>query len=185
MSDPKSQQEPSMEEILSSIRRIISEEGGEESTPAPKEDLKKEAQPEGVLELTDMVDEQGNVIELDKAVGAGKVDTVAERREANRSQRPGGARSNNASGQPRDALLSDQVREAAREALSSLTRAPTSSSGDRPELRVAPSGKTIEEYVLELLRPMLREWLDENLPSLVERLVEKEIARLTRRTDSL
>ena len=32
----------------------------------------------------------------------------------------------------------------------------------------------------EMMRPMLKEWLDENLPSLVERVVEKEIARISR-----
>ena len=33
----------------------------------------------------------------------------------------------------------------------------------------------------ETLRPMLKEWLDQNLPQLVERYVEREIVRLTRR----
>lgn len=37
-----------------------------------------------------------------------------------------------------------------------------------------------ESMIRELLRPMLKEWLDENLPSVVERLVEKEIARVSR-----
>ncbi|RYE53999.1 MAG: DUF2497 domain-containing protein, partial [Rhizobiaceae bacterium] len=32
----------------------------------------------------------------------------------------------------------------------------------------------------DMLRPMLKEWLDENLPSVVERMVEKEIARVAR-----
>jgi len=31
-----------------------------------------------------------------------------------------------------------------------------------------------------MMRPMLKEWLDENLPALVERVVEKEIARISR-----
>jgi uncharacterized protein len=39
---------------------------------------------------------------------------------------------------------------------------------------------TLEDVVRETLRPMLKSWLDENLPSLVERMVEAEIERVTR-----
>ena len=46
---------------------------------------------------------------------------------------------------------------------------------------VGTGGKTVEELVKEMLRPMLKEWLDQNLPPLVERYVESEIVRLTRR----
>jgi hypothetical protein len=42
------------------------------------------------------------------------------------------------------------------------------------------SGATIESLMRDMLRPMLKEWLDENLPSVVERMVEKEIARIAR-----
>ena len=41
--------------------------------------------------------------------------------------------------------------------------------------------RVIEELVQETLRPMLKEWLDKNLPQVVERYVEREIVRLTRR----
>jgi cell pole-organizing protein PopZ len=50
-----------------------------------------------------------------------------------------------------------------------------------PGPRVGGSGQTIEDLVKEMLRPMLKEWLDTNLPPMVERYVEREIARLTRR----
>lgn len=43
------------------------------------------------------------------------------------------------------------------------------------------NGKTIEDLVKELMRPMLKDWLDKNLPMMVERYVEREIDRLTRR----
>ena len=42
-------------------------------------------------------------------------------------------------------------------------------------------GKTLEDVVKEMLKPMLKEWLDRNLPPMVERFVEREIVRLTRR----
>ena len=41
-------------------------------------------------------------------------------------------------------------------------------------------GMTVEGMIRDMLRPMLKDWLDENLPSLVERMVEKEIARVSR-----
>jgi cell pole-organizing protein PopZ len=47
-------------------------------------------------------------------------------------------------------------------------------------LSMAGSGVTLEHVMREMLRPMLKEWLDENLPSVVERMVEKEIARISR-----
>jgi cell pole-organizing protein PopZ len=46
---------------------------------------------------------------------------------------------------------------------------------------VGPDGRNLEDIVKELLRPMLKEWLDRNLPAMVERFVEREIVRLTRR----
>jgi cell pole-organizing protein PopZ len=39
---------------------------------------------------------------------------------------------------------------------------------------------TLEDVVRETLRPMLKLWLDEHLPNLVERMVEAEIERVTR-----
>ena len=46
---------------------------------------------------------------------------------------------------------------------------------------VSGSGTTVEDMVKETLQPMLKEWLDHNLPQLVEGLVEREVVRLTRR----
>ena len=42
--------------------------------------------------------------------------------------------------------------------------------------------RPLDEVVREELRPMLRTWLDENLPQLVERLVQAEIARIAARS---
>jgi uncharacterized protein len=39
---------------------------------------------------------------------------------------------------------------------------------------------TLEDVMHEMLRPMLRAWLDDNLPGMVERLVRDEIERLKR-----
>ena len=57
---------------------------------------------------------------------------------------------------------------------------PAPKAGD-PGPKMGEGGKTIEDMVKEMLRPMLKEWLDRNLPPMVERIVEREIMRLTRR----
>lgn len=43
-----------------------------------------------------------------------------------------------------------------------------------------PAGLTIEQLMRDMLRPMLKDWLDENLPAMVERIVAEEIARAAR-----
>jgi cell pole-organizing protein PopZ len=53
--------------------------------------------------------------------------------------------------------------------------------GDDLSIGPMPIGvRTVEEVVRELLKPLLKEWLDENLPTVVERLVQQEIDRMIR-----
>ena len=42
------------------------------------------------------------------------------------------------------------------------------------------NARTLEDLVKEMLRPMLKSWLDENLPNMVERIVRAEIERVSR-----
>ena len=107
MGDAKGQAEPSMEEILESIRRIIAEDGeaaGEDEDVLVLREPAPESEPgEEVLELTDAVEEEG-----------------------------------------------------------------------------APD-RTLEDPIKELLRPMLKEWLDDNLQPIVSREVARAIVRLAGR----
>ncbi len=43
-----------------------------------------------------------------------------------------------------------------------------------------PAGRTLEDVVRELLRPLLKAWLDENLPRIVEAKVAEEVERIAR-----
>ena len=45
---------------------------------------------------------------------------------------------------------------------------------------LAQNARTLEDLVADMMRPMLKSWLDDNLPSLVERLVREEIERVSR-----
>jgi cell pole-organizing protein PopZ len=69
---------------------------------------------------------------------------------------------------PRERLVSGPTNSAVSSAFGSLHRS------------VAPSARSVDDLVTEALRPMLKAWLDENLPSLVERLVRAEIERVAR-----
>jgi uncharacterized protein len=65
--------------------------------------------------------------------------------------------------------------------LSSDTSASVSGAFSRLSETVKPAQpQTVEDLMKEMLRPMLKTWLDDNLPSLVERLVRTEIERVTR-----
>lgn len=70
--------------------------------------------------------------------------------------------------------LADQLLEPATQAAvrNSITRLSSLGLGN--------GGATLESLTRDILRPMLKEWLDENLPSVVERMVEKEISRISR-----
>lgn len=79
-------------------------------------------------------------------------------------------------GQSDDApLIAETVRDAMQENLAAL--AMLAEPGARPQ--IVRSGETsLEGLTRELLRPMLAEWLEANLPSMVEKLVQAEIARI-------
>jgi cell pole-organizing protein PopZ len=76
-----------------------------------------------------------------------------------------------------DRLVSDWASTAAGAAFARLASAPRE---PHPEHEIAPgaAGRALEGVVRDLLRPMLRTWLDEHLPEIVERLVKAEITRV-------
>ncbi|MBT5416067.1 MAG: DUF2497 domain-containing protein [Rhodospirillaceae bacterium] len=83
-------------------------------------------------------------------------------------------------------IITDRAASGASQALSELAGAlgdsrPGPDSG--AALPLGGSNRTVEDLVREMLRPMLREWLDANLPDLVQRLVRKEIKEMVRRAE--
>ena len=164
-------QEPTMEEILASIRQIISddehEDGESKDVGESGDDVADEVleeNEENILELTDMVDD----------FAGGLVSGPPPEPEAN---------STAAALLPTTditTLLSDHTAEVATDKLSGLTGAVAAAR----DLPLGYAQQTLEDLVKDLLRPMLKEWLDENLPPLVERLVEKEIAKLVGRAEA-
>ncbi len=85
---------------------------------------------------------------------------------------PPGAAAPAENGPMEDGILSAEARRAAARALGDLPA---------PEAAPADGGRTIESLAAELMKPMLREWLDANLPEIVEDAVRAEVRRLARR----
>ncbi|MFT3968492.1 MAG: DUF2497 domain-containing protein [Sphingobium sp.] len=174
--------EPSMEDILSSIKRIIAD--GSDRTAASgrvsrrrggtgrdgDEDadagIDADEHDPAILELTDMVEDNVPVAGEPAAAAPEPTVTLARKGAAKAASQP-------AAPTPEEQILSDVSAQAARQSLSQLS-----------SLLVRPQdgeSNTLEGLVREMLRPMLKEWLEAKLPELVESLVKKEIDRIVGR----
>jgi hypothetical protein len=172
MSD-QSPQEPTMEEILASIRRIISEDDAPaEAAPAPEPEpapVTEEAPAEDdVLELTDPIESPAPVESM------GDIDVYSPEPDPEPAPPPPPPEPTPAPVFSReevaDNLVGDHAAGLAASAFGSLSSA----------LLMPKDGRTLEDVVRELLRPLLKEWLDQNLPRIVEAKVEEEVHRIAR-----
>jgi uncharacterized protein len=160
--------EPSMEEILSSIRRVIArDDPSQKGSPAAQlspmrdEDVLVEEEEEDVLELT----------EAEPELHSDGEDESVAMSEATSSEPIAPATPE---------LVSAVSAAASRQSLETL--AAVLATGKEP-FEAAPTAVSGDLSVNALaeaaLRPMLKQWLDANLPQMVERLVAREIARIT------
>jgi uncharacterized protein len=184
MADEKPGHEPSMEEILASIRRIIAEDGDhDESGAAVPTGANGAAGPgaaaadNDVLVLTDVVEEDEPMANSSDATIM-QPDEPALKLEEAEEVPPLLVREAPAGETPAERLISTTSAAASVAALSQLVNRPKERLAG--ELPLGNLDRTLEDMVRELLRPLLKTWLDENLPQLVERLVHEEIERLVR-----
>jgi uncharacterized protein len=204
-----------MEEILASIRRIISEdtEPAEPSKPepapapsapapvsafSPPPPPAPEPMDEDVLELTQMVQDDGSVVDVDDPP---EDDPWARAMDPEPEPEP----------EPEDdpepplslETLDDlfdkpapRPRSVSRYDDDDLVSAPTAAATSAAFAQLASTmggnrfsgsmhayggGPTVEDILKDLLRPLLRDWLDQNLPPMVERMVQREIEKMVRR----
>lgn len=157
------QNEPTMEEILASIRRIISEDDTPPPAPVVAPPVKAM---QDTFELTQPVEEsEDDLVAFDMAPEpAPPVRKAPEPIPAPAPARP-------AAMVPELDLVGPAAAQQAASAFARLTGAMAITS---------TPGQTVEGLVRELLRPMLKDWLDSNLPSIVESAVEAEVKRLSR-----
>jgi cell pole-organizing protein PopZ len=159
------QAEPSMEEILASIRRIISEE-----EQAPK------AEP--VLDLTQTDEPQIEAADDDIVFEA--VEQVVAEEVYTPPPTPAPTPT------PIETVMPSQATAVA-PSVDTILSTPTANAAAGSLARLAGTlrisdapGQTVEGVVRELLKPMLKEWLDKNLPAIVESRVEAELERIAR-----
>ena len=132
--------EPSMEDILASIKKVIAEEKELRSNAAPSEVLEDEPLPE------DAPSSDEDVLELDEPL-ARAADL----------------------GPP---LIDEDIAGHSREALEQLQTVAAT-------IPAPASINPLEDMVREMLRPILKQWLDEHLPQMVDEHVKREITRIT------
>jgi uncharacterized protein len=191
-------QEPSMEEILASIRRIIADDDATKTpqrapeppkaaprpaAPPPPAPVEPEVEePEPVAASADVESEAADILDLTESMAAPsfsepepepepspapqfrKIEGISDVSFDESEQKPA------AGGEPGDGRL-----------LSSATSAAVDSAFNTLAHTVlVQNARTLEDLVREMLRPMLKTWLDDNLPSMVERLVRAEIERVAR-----
>lgn len=131
--------EPSMEDILASIKKVIAEEKELRTALDEAEEPGAKAAEEGEAEE--------DILELDQPI------------------------------EPRDLgppLLDESAAENSRHSLEELSSVAAT-------VPPPPQVNPLEEMVREMLRPILKEWLDEHLPNVVNEHVKREIARITGR----
>lgn len=148
------QKEPSMEEILSSIRRILSNEEIDgnvlNKTQQDVSDGDFSAHPPQVVELTEDMMIQNQNTDMPQPTE-----------------------------QTNDALISEPTVQATVDSLSELTKVieqEKEQSKEQPET-------SLESVVRSVLKPYLKEWLDVHLPEIVEKVVQKEVRRVIDRSD--
>ncbi len=153
--------DPSMDDILASIRRILSEDEAAEAASVPSGGA---ADP-GVLLLEPamMVHEPDHGQETP---------AQAETTPMSESVHVGAALSDAAPGPA--PLVDTATHAAASSAVGHLVRTLNTARSTA----VHRGGPTLEDMVRDEMRPLLKEWLDANLPALVERLVQAEIERV-------
>jgi uncharacterized protein len=155
--------EPSMEDILASIKKIISEDGDSKIAPPLKREAvtfarneavaEKAAEPvqnveEDILDLS-AEDEAAPIIDEPPPVLTPATTTAAS------------------------AIVSADAAAASRSALASLSHMLV-----KPEIE---GSDTLQGLVREMLKPMMKEWLDDHLPEVVERIVAQEVGRISGR----
>ena len=169
-------QEPSIEEILASIRQIISDDDeaapaaspdpgpGAAPPPPPPPPPKPEPPREDVLVLKDPIPAERPEIVMED------ISVEMEEEEIEEEPLPPPVQFHD------DSIFGDTAQQAT---VSGFAKLASGIAIDKR--RHTAEGVTLEDIVRDMQQPMLREWMDENLPPMIERLVEKELERLARK----
>ena len=177
-----------MEEILASIRQIISEDlasvAAAESRPTPESPV-AEGDDDDVLVLTERAPPEPSPFappagqDADRPVDSHRAEPPADEPDSREAE----------SGEGRSLALAPSAETAV---VAHRTAAAVAASFERlalvvdntpppPPFAVSASGATLEDITREILAPVIKAWLDENLPAIVQARVDEEVERITRR----
>jgi cell pole-organizing protein PopZ len=204
MTQPAKAKEPSMEEILASIRRIIADDDATKTPakaadppppPPPPRPPAPPPRPVAVVPVAPVpppppaveVDAMLSDLDTEPPLAPDPTPDVLDLTEAMAAPMPPVEGFRTIDGQS-DLVFEDT--DAAPEPMrpmgsATLMSAPTGAAVESAFNALAQTvlvhnARTLEDLVREMLRPLLKTWLDDNLPSLVERLVRSEIDRVSR-----
>ena len=185
-----------MEEILASIRRIISKD---DEPGANAEELHAEEASDEILELTEIAEEpeEEPAEEPEEEVAEEELSiddvlnevTQEEELELLETKDEPAAEAIDPVPEVPAAPVAAQLMDVGLLATETTTAAGTLlglvAAVDRAHGGgvLGDGNRTIEDLVKEVMRPMVKDWLDENLPGLTERLVRREIERLARHAE--
>lgn len=182
MADKASEQEPSIEEILASIRQIITDDDDKPAAPpvppAPEKPAPAPANAQSA------VDDVFNLTPDMQAMAPAKASEPVFEPEPEEPiidmmepEPPKPAAPVFSAPEPDTAdILSERTRQST---IASMARLAGNMPINRPKPGMA--AVTLEDIVREMLHPMLRDWMDGNLTPMVERLVQKELEKIARK----
>jgi hypothetical protein len=219
MTQPAKSQEPSMEEILASIRRIIADDDATKSAqPRPEAPpaapaTRSAAPAQSTGSAPRVAPPEPNLPEFEAQSTLPAVDTGSDILDLTESMASPAPATTISGSMPQfrtidgssDVSFDDAIEKIGLQSNADHTRRPL--ADDRDEHRgdaraqlissvtsaavdsafnslahtvLVQNARTLEDLVREMLRPMLKSWLDDNLPGVVERLVRTEIERVAR-----
>jgi cell pole-organizing protein PopZ len=215
MTQPAKLQEPSMEEILASIRRILADDDASKAArrpaeppmpaaaPAPPQSSARfghaaperladqpaigraslEEQASDILDFTESM-APSSFARPESAMPSPMPPTPSPAPQFRKIEGVSDASFDKTEAKPAmpSTIAETPSLYAEREQLlsSAASAAVDSAFGTLAQTVLAQNARTLEDLVGEMLRPMLKSWLDDNLPGLVERLVRAEIERIAR-----
>lgn len=182
--------EPTIDDILASIRRIIADDQQTDAAPTPPREAVKiaEQDPDDVLDLAQPMMRpvpatKPTPLQTPQAVNDAVVAAIRPRPAepepvlppkapavvpAAAALKPAASTAAPKEGERLQRLIAGEAEEALSAAFGRIAA-----------LKVSTETKTLDGLVADLLRPLLKEWLDANLPAITERLVKQEIERIS------
>lgn len=191
--ETRDENEPSMEEILASIRKIIADDslGMKKDEPQKRPAARKEPEPPPPPAPEPMVEDEAEVLDLAEVAKVSNPPAmVAPQPQPEPEPEP------MMIAEPPPVMMAPPVMTPP-----AAPKAPVQTVAALEERIVSENtgalvgqafqmlarqtampavGRSLEDVVAELLRPMLRDWMDHHLPSIVEKLVKAEIERVSR-----